>query len=259
MNILMIGDVFAKPGRQILQNVLPELKARYAADLTVVNGENAAGGNGVTRKVLHELKQAGADVITSGNHIWGQREILEFIDEEPYLIRPANYPEGAPGQGSCIIECNGVKVGVLNLAGRTFMPNMDCPFQKADALIKRLSDQCRLLLVDFHAEATSEKLALGYYLAGRVAALVGTHTHIQTADERILPEGTAYITDLGMTGPWDSVIGVDKDIIIKSFLSCRPVSFQPAKGQKVLGGVFIEVDDRTGKALRIERILEKRP
>lgn len=259
MNILMIGDVFAKPGRKMLQSVLPELKNKYAADLTVVNGENAAGGNGITRKVLEELKQAGVDVITSGNHIWGQKEVLEFIDEEPHLLRPANYPPGTPGKGCCTIDVHGAKVGVVNLAGRTFMPNMDCPFRKADELINALSDECKIILVDFHAEATSEKLALGWYLDGRTSAVVGTHTHIQTADERLLPAGTAYITDLGMTGPWDSVIGVDKDIIVQSFLTCRPARFATAKGSVVLAGVIIEVEEATGRAIRIERIMIKLP
>jgi len=239
----------------MLYKTLPRLKEEYGADVAVVNGENAAGGTGLTRKVLDEIKAAGADVVTSGNHIWDKKEVLDFIDEEPYLLRPANYPPGTPGKGSCVIDVRGVSVGVLNLSGRTFMPALDCPFQKAAELVDDLSKACRYVLVDFHAEATSEKLAMGWFLDGRVAAVVGTHTHVPTADERILPAGTAYITDLGMTGPWNSVIGADKDAVIGSFLRRLPARFEPAKGEKVLSGVYLELDDTSRKATRFERIL----
>jgi hypothetical protein len=234
---------------------LAALKEKYAADLTIVNGENAAGGSGITKGVLEELKAAGADAVTSGNHIWDKKEIFDFIDAEPYLIRPANYPVGAKGKGFCVIEKCGINVGIVNLSGRTFMQAMDCPFHKADEIIGALKGKCSIIILDFHAETTSEKMAMGWHLDGRASIVAGTHTHIQTADERILPHGTAYITDLGMTGPWDSVIGVDKDIIVQNFLSCTPVRFEAAKGRCVLSGIFAEIDEHDGRARKIERIM----
>ena len=215
MRIAMVGDVIGRPGRAAFAKYTAQLRKEKKVDIVVVNGENSAGGKGITRKALDELLHAGADVVTSGNHIWDKKDVLEFIDQEPFLIRPANYPEGAPGKGWCIYPWRAKNIGVMNLSGRAFMPPMDCPFQKVEDILREMKDKCDILLLDFHAETTSEKMAMGWYLDGRVNAVVGTHTHIQTADERVLPNGTAYITDLGMVGPWDSVLGVKNDIILE--------------------------------------------
>ncbi len=220
-----------------------------------MHGENSAGGKGITQKFMSALCHAGADVITSGNHIWDKKEVLEFIDREPFLIRPANYPEGTPGKGCCIFPFRSKNIGVMNLSGRTFLPALDCPFQKAEELLRELKRECDIILLDFHAEATSEKMAMGWYLDGRVHAVVGTHTHIQTADERILPKGTAYITDLGMVGPWNSVLGVCTDIVLDRFLHAMPVRFEIAEGPCVYSAVIVEIDDKTNQTVGIERIL----
>jgi 2',3'-cyclic-nucleotide 2'-phosphodiesterase len=255
MNILMVGDVFADSGRTALAKLLPKLRQEHAVDLTVVNIENAAGGFGVTPQIARAcLEQGGVDVLTSGNHIWDKKEIIPYITKENLLLRPANFPAGTPGSGYITVKAGPHRVGVLNLMGRVFMHPIDCPFRKADEVVQELRRDTPVVVVDMHAEATSEVMAMGWYLDGRVSAVVGTHRHVQTADERVLPGGTAYITDLGMTGPVDSVIGVDKDIIIQRFLPQMPIRFEPAKGPAALRGVIIAVDPETGRATSIQRL-----
>ncbi len=255
VKLLFIGDIIGKPGRQAVSRELHKLVDRYMVDLVIANGENAAGGFGITEETANDLYKCGIDVLTSGNHIWDKKDSLDFINREEKLLRPANYPEGTPGRGSAIYTtAGGTKVAVLNLEGRVFMNNLECPFRTADREIDRLRTETAIILVDFHAEATSEKTSLGWYLDERVSALIGTHTHIQTADERILPGGTAYITDAGMTGSFDSVIGVKKEEAITKFLSQLPVKFEVAKNNLRLNGVTVTVDEQSGKALRIERI-----
>lgn len=255
MKILIVGDVVGRTGRQAFDRYTRELRRSRNIDLVIVNGENSAGGKGISRKALDELYRGGADIVTSGNHIWDNREIYGFIDDEPYLVRPANYPEGAPGKGWCIYPFRNVNVAVINLAGRVFMPEMDCPFQKIEDILSDIGNQADIFILDLHAETTSEKMAMGFYLDGRVQAVVGTHTHIQTADARILPKGTAYITDLGMVGPWNSVLGVKPDIIIRRFTSCMPVRFELAEGPAVYSALLVEIDTASGRAVRVERIL----
>jgi 2',3'-cyclic-nucleotide 2'-phosphodiesterase len=255
MNILMVGDIFGDSGRAALTKLLPRLRQEHAVDVAVVNIENAAGGFGVTPQIARTvLDGGGVDVLTSGNHIWDKKEIIPFIGKENLLLRPANFPAGTPGSGFITIKAGPHRVGVLNLMGRIFMNPIDCPFRKADEVVEELRRETPVVLVDMHAEATSEVMAMGWYLDGRVSAVVGTHRHVQTADERVLPGGTAYITDLGMTGPVDSVIGVDKDIIIQRFLTQMPIRFEPAKGPAALRGVIIAVDPETGRATSIQRV-----
>jgi len=257
LKIILTGDVVGRPGRRAFQKYTPKLRQERQIDVVVVNGENSAGGKGITRKSLDELYHGGADIVTSGNHVWDKKDVLEFIDREPFLVRPANYPEGAPGKGSCIYPFRSKNIGVMNLSGRTFMPVLDCPFQKAEELLRELTPVCDVLILDFHAEATSEKMAMGWYLDGRVNCIVGTHTHIQTADERILPGGTAYITDLGMVGAWNSVLGVCTDIVIDKFTKALPVRFDLANGPNVYSAVILEIDDVSNKTTAIERVLIK--
>src|SRR5256886_5011208 len=245
MNILMVGDVYGEPGRQAVTKLLPRLRQEHAIDFAVVNVENAAGGFGVTAPIARQILEAGADVMTSGNHIWDKREIVEYITEENLLLRPANFPAGTPGVGHVTVKCGPHKVAVLNLMGRVFMLPIDCPFQKADELVPELRKDTPIIIVDMHAEATSESQAMGWHLDGRVSAVVGTHRHVQTADERVLPKGTAYITDLGMTGPTDGVIGVDRDLILQRFMYQMPVRFEPANGPGALHGVVIVIDPAT--------------
>ncbi len=254
MKIMLVGDVVGRPGRDAFQKYTSKLRQEKNIDLVVVNGENSAGGKGITRKSMSALYHAGADIITSGNHVWDKKDVLEFIDQEPFLIRPANYPEGAPGKGYCIYPFKAKNIGVMNLSGRAFMQDMDCPFQKAEEILREMKAECDIILLDFHAETTSEKMAMGWYLDGRVNAVVGTHTHIQTADERILPQGTAYITDLGMVGPWNSVLGVKKDIILKKFTTALPVRFELEEGPNAYSALVVEIDDKTNSTLAIERI-----
>jgi metallophosphoesterase (TIGR00282 family) len=255
MNVLMVGDIFGDSGRAALAKLLPRLRQEHAIDVTVVNIENAAGGFGVTPQIARAcLEGGGVDVLTSGNHIWDKKEIIPYIGKENLLLRPANFPVGTPGSGHITVKAGPHRVGVLNLMGRIFMNPIDCPFRKADEIVQELRRETPVVLVDMHSEATSEVMALGWYLDGRVSAVVGTHRHVQTADERILPGGTAYITDLGMTGPVDSVIGVDKDIIIQRFLTQMPIRFEPAKGPAALHGVVIAVDPETGRATSIQRL-----
>ncbi|MGI6620507.1 MAG: TIGR00282 family metallophosphoesterase [Bacillota bacterium] len=256
MNLLFIGDVFGSPGRSLLKATLPELIEKYQVGLTIANGENAAGGAGLTGPVAQELFSMGVDVITSGNHIWDKKEIFQVIDDEPRILRPANYPPGVSGKGSGVyIARDSTPVGVINVCGRVFSPqSFDCPFRVLDEEIARLRDITPVVVVDFHGEASSEKIAAGWYVDGRVSALFGTHTHVQTADELILPKGTAYITDVGMTGSYEGVIGVKREIIIKNFLTQLPVRHEPAKGKRQLCAVFCVIGP-SGRAESIERIL----
>jgi metallophosphoesterase (TIGR00282 family) len=254
MNILMVGDVFGEPGRAALAKHLPRLRHEHAIDFCVVNIENAASGFGVTPPMAKQALEQGADVLTSGNHIWDRKEIVEYITKENLLLRPANFPAGTPGVGYVTIKTGPHKVAVLNLMGRVFMTPIDCPFRKADEIVPELRKDTPIVLVDMHAEATSESVAMGWHLDGRVSAVVGTHRHVQTADERVLPGGTAYITDLGMTGPTDGVIGVDRELILQRFLNQMPVRFEPAKGPAALHGVVIVVDPETGRASDIRRL-----
>ncbi|ORT99467.1 Phosphoesterase [Anaerovibrio sp. JC8] len=257
MNILLVGDVVGRPGRKAFKKYTKELREKHNIDIVIVNGENSAAGKGISRKSLDELYAGGADIVTSGNHVWDKREVYEVIDTDPYLVRPANYPEGAPGKGWCLYPFKAKNVAVVNMSGRAFMPDMDCPFQKIEDVLGEIGGQADIIILDFHAETTSEKMAMGFYLDGRVQVVVGTHTHIQTADERILPQGTAYITDLGMVGPWNSVLGVKSDIIIKKFTSCMPARFDLADGPGVYSALLVEFDDTTNKPTRVERILIK--
>lgn len=254
MRILMIGDIVGRAGRKAVKETLTTIRQELKLDMIVANGENAAGGNGITGEIARDLFGFGVDVITSGNHIWDKKEIIPYIDREPRLLRPANYPPGTPGKGVGVYKINGINVGIINLSGRVYLPSMDCPFRMADELINSICQQTNIILVDFHAEATSEKVALGWHLDGRVSAVVGTHTHIQTADERVLPGGTAYITDMGMTGPYNSVIGVKVDLVLQKFTTQMPVRFEVAEGPYQFNAVVIEVDDETGKAESIDRI-----
>jgi 2',3'-cyclic-nucleotide 2'-phosphodiesterase len=254
MKIILIGDIVGKPGRRALLANLKRLKEQHEAEFVVANAENAAEGAGLVPKIGDEILSAGVDVMTSGNHIYDKREVIAYIENEPRLLRPANYAPETPGRGHWLGSTQaGTPVAVINLQGRVFMPPSDCPFRTADRLIGEVSSRARVILVDHHAEATSEKQALGRYLDGRVAAVVGTHTHVQTADEQILKSGTAYITDLGMTGPYESVIGVQSELIIGRFLRGMPTRFETATEGAKLCGVVVEVDERTGRATHIER------
>jgi metallophosphoesterase (TIGR00282 family) len=255
MRILFIGDIFAKVGRDLVRRAVPALVRTRAIDLVIANGENAAGGFGLTRDISKELFESGIAVMTSGNHVWDKREILNFIDEEPRLLRPFNYPAGTPGRGSTIVTLSsGTRVAILNLMGRVFMTALDDPFSLGRAEAERLREHADILFVDFHAEATSEKVALGWHLEGIATAVVGTHTHVQTADAQVLPGGTAYCTDVGMTGPHDGVIGVERGPIIQRFLTGLPTKFDTASGMPRLHGVIVTADVATGKATAIERL-----
>lgn len=255
MKLLFIGDIVGRAGRKALSDHLRGLVAQYQIDLVVANGENAAAGYGLTGPILKELFTCGVDVVTSGNHIWDKKEIVPLLDREHRLLRPANYPPGLPGRGSGVYETNsGVRVGICNLEGRVFMKNLDCPFRTADLLIEELRQATPVILVDFHAEATSEKQALGYYLDGRVSAVVGTHTHVQTADECILPAGTGYLTDVGMSGSHDAIIGNEKEAAIDRFLSQLPVRLEVAKKDPQLSAVLLTIDEDSGHCAAIKRI-----
>lgn len=246
-----------KPGRLALRHRLPALRARHGADMVIANGENASGGVGLTAEVMQELLGMGVDVLTTGNHIWKHRDIYAGLEREQRIVRPANFPPGAPGRGMVVHTLSsGVRVAVLNLQGRTFMEEVDCPFRAADALLATLPEDVVLRFVDFHAEATSEKKALGWYLDGRVTAMVGTHTHVQTADPSLLPGGTAYLTDAGMCGVEDSCLGMDKDVIIRRFLTRMPNRFVLAKGNAGVNGVLVEADAHTGRATHVELVRE---
>ena len=254
MHILFIGDIFASPGRHIVADHLQDIKTTNHIDLAIANAENAAGGFGVTPSIAEELFSMGLDVLTSGNHIWDKKEILDYLPRQPKLLRPANYADETPGRGVIVAHSRqGIPCAVINLQGRTYMPDTDCPFRKADQILRDLDPSVKVRFVDFHAEVTSEKMAMGWYLDGRVSAMVGTHTHVPTADTRILPGGSAYQTDVGMTGPYDSVIGVKKEVILQRFLTALPVRMEAAKASAELHSVILEVDENTVKALSIRR------
>ncbi|MGR6835702.1 TIGR00282 family metallophosphoesterase [Syntrophomonas erecta] len=254
MNILIIGDIVGRPGRRAIRSLLPGIVNDNRIDFVIANGENAAGGRGLSREVMHELLNAGIDVLTMGNHVWDNKEIFQFADDEPRLIRPINYPGETPGQGYHIYTAGfNQRIAVINASGRVFLPPLDCPFVAVEEVIKNM-EPVDYIIVDFHAEATSEKQAFGYYFDGKVTAVVGTHTHIQTADERILPQGTAYITDLGMTGPVDSILGMKKDLVLQRFLTQRPVRFEVAGGSVQLQGIILELEDDNNQVGKISRI-----
>ena len=255
MKVLFIGDIFGEPGRRAVARAVPKLVVQRQIDIVIGNGENAAAGFGITPELAEELFDLGLAVITTGNHAWDKKEILDYFPREPRLLRPANYPSGVPGNGSVVVEsAGGEQLGVLQLMGRAYMPTLDCPFQVAKKELAVLKKRVASVIVDMHAEATSEKMAMGHYLDGEVVAVVGTHTHVQTADDQILPKGTAYLTDIGMTGPLHSVIGVKKELAIEKFLTGMPRRFEVASGPAVFCAVLIELDARLGKALSIERI-----
>jgi len=258
LNILVIGDIVGQPGRRAIESLVPNLKEEFKAELVIANGENAAGGSGLTPSIVRELLDCGVNVLTSGDHTWKKREVLDIISTEKRLLRPLNYAPGVPGKGSVIIEAdNGSKVGVINLQGRVFMAAIECPFRAVMEEVKKIKTETKVIIVDIHAEATSEKIALSRYLDGKVTAIVGTHTHVQTADEQILRQGTAYMTDLGMTGPHDSIIGRRPEQIIQRYLTGMPAKFEMASGDVRLSGAIIEVDENTGLALSIKRIQRK--
>jgi 2',3'-cyclic-nucleotide 2'-phosphodiesterase len=255
MKILFIGDIVGKPGRRAVSHLLPRIVTSYSIDFIIANCENSAAGFGVTREIVEELYENRIDVMTSGNHIWDKKEFLEFAEDYETLLRPANYPPGTPGFGSVAMpDALGDYIGVVNIMGRVFMPPLDCPFRTVEREIEKLKKKAKIIVVDIHAEATSEKVAMGWFLDGRASAVIGTHTHVQTADERVLPGGTAYITDAGMTGAFDSVIGIKKDIILDRFLMQIPNKFEVAKGDVRMQGVVIDIDRSSGKATAIERI-----
>lgn len=255
MNILCIGDVVGEAGRHALEELLPGLKKEHKIDLTIANGENAAGGAGLTPRIAGQLLRAGCDFLTMGDHTWDKHELIEYLEGDNPIIRPANFPEGTPGRGWAVVEADGRKIGIINLLGRVFMRyNVDCPLRALQKIVAEIKKETNIIFVDFHSEATSEKIAAGYFIDGEVTALFGTHTHVQTADEKVLPKGTAYITDLGMTGPYDSVIGQNKEKIIQRFWTGLPVRFEVAKDDPWLHGIVVEVNTKTGLAKKIIRI-----
>jgi metallophosphoesterase (TIGR00282 family) len=252
ITILFLGDVIGKPGRAVIKRYLNEVKP--SADLVVANAENAAHGFGITQSNLAELREAGVLAFTGGNHTFDRKETLEFIDGEVNLLRPANYPEGTPGKGYCVMETAGVKIAILNLMGRVFMEPLRSPFTVADELLPHLKEQTNVILVDMHAEATAEKIALGWYLDGRVSAVIGSHTHVQTADERVLPAGTAYITDVGCCGPFNGVIGMEREAVFRRMVKQLPTRLEVAQGPAMVNGVLIEIETATGRARGIKRV-----
>lgn len=255
MRILILGDVMGRPARRAVRDIVPGLVEKKQIDFVVANAENAAGGMGVDIKSANELLSAGVHVLTSGNHIWKKKEIFSFLDNQESLLRPANFPAGAPGRGWCVWQHDGMRALVINLQGRVFMPNhVDDPFRCVDEILRQQGGQSRVVIVDMHAEATSEKYAMGWYLDGRASLVFGTHTHVQTADDRILPAGTAYITDVGMCGPFDSVIGMEKDTVIRGFITQLPRQFEVAQDNVVLQGVIADIDDDNGRARDIRRL-----
>jgi 2',3'-cyclic-nucleotide 2'-phosphodiesterase len=255
MNLLFIGDIVGRPGRELIRKGLRGLVDKHSIDLVIANAENSAAGFGVTKDIGDTLLDYGVDVMTSGNHIWDKKEVLDYIPTQPKLLRPANYPAGVPGRGSYVAQTgDGRAVGVINVMGRVFMLNIDDPFQVVLKEIEAVRAKTKIIVVDFHAEATSEKVAMGWHLDGKVTLVVGTHTHVQTADERILPNGTAYLTDAGMTGPHDSIIGMEREPSLARFLNGMPSRFEPATGNPRLNGVIVSADDSTGRATKVTRI-----
>ena len=259
MNILCIGDIVGKPGRHAVVSLLPELKKEFQIDFVIANAENTAGGAGLTKRLAKFLLRFGCDVLTLGDHVWDQKDIIPYLEQERRMLRPANFPDGTPGKGVCVFTtASGKKVAIINLLGRVFMRyNVNCPFRTLEKLLDNLNKDVHVIVVDMHAETTSEKRAMGFFSDGKVSAVVGTHTHVQTADETVLPHGTAYITDLGMTGPHDSVIGQNKERIIERFLTSMPTKFEVAVDGVCLNGVVMDVDEKTGKAKSIVRIQRK--
>lgn len=258
MRILFIGDIVGEPGRRAIKELVPKITKREKIDFIVANGENAAGGSGITPILVDELLGYGIDVITSGDHIWKRKEIVERLSQDARILRPANYPREAPGFGSTVVASKGgIDVGVINIQGRVFMQAIEDPFRVVKSEVDRIKGKARVIIVDIHAEATSEKMALGWFLDGTVSAVVGTHTHVQTADEKILPKGTAFLTDAGMTGPFDSVIGRNKEQILTRFITQMPAKFEMAEGDIQLHGAIIDIDEKTGKANSIKRVQEK--
>lgn len=255
MKLLFIGDIVGSPGRTMVKEYLPKLKNKYNPTVTIINGENAAGGRGITSKIYKGFLDAGAQVVTMGNHMWDQKDIFEFIDDADYLLRPANFPNENPGRGMVILNVNDIEIAIMNLQGRTFLPAIDCPFRKAWELVEEVREHTPIIFVDFHAEATSEKQAMGWFLDGHVSAVVGTHTHVQTADNRILENGTAYISDVGMTGPYDGILGMDREGVLKKFTTNLPAKFEVMKGRMQLSAVCVTIDPKTGRSTSIERIL----
>lgn len=251
MKVLFIGDIVGSPGRKAVKQCLGEVKKEYGFDYCIANGENAAGGSGITYTTAQELYKCGIDCISMGNHTWSKKEITNFIESDDRLVRPANYPSSLPGKGSAIIDG---RLGVINLLGRIYMEPADCPFRSLDRELEIIRKKVKAVIVDFHAEATSEKCALAWYADGRASSVIGTHTHVQTSDERILPCGTAFITDVGMTGPHEGVIGVDRELILDKFLNLMPVRFEVAKGPVQFNAVILEIDEKTGRTESIRRI-----
>ena len=251
MKVLFIGDVYGNPGRRAAKEIIPVLKKEMPFDYCIANGENAAGGTGITYVVAQELYKFGIDAITLGNHTWSKREVTNFIDTDQKIIRPANFPAELPGKGSTIIDG---KLGIINIQGRVYMDNIDCPFRAVDKEMDYLKSFVKVIIVDIHAEATSEKCALAWYVDGKVSCVIGTHTHVQTSDERILPFGTGFITDVGMTGPYEGIIGVDRQIVIEKFLTHMPLKFEVAKGCVQFNAIHLEIDDKTGKTLSMKRL-----
>lgn len=255
MKVLFIGDIVGKSGRQAVSALLPNLVSRYKIDTVIANGENIAGGFGITEKTASELFNAGVHIVTTGNHVWDKKEAVSYLPKENRILRPVNYPSGTPGTGIAVHTTpDKGKIAVINISGRVFMNTLDCPFRAGKNEVEKIRESVKIILIDFHAEATSEKIAFGYYMDGSISAVIGTHTHVQTADEKILPGGTAYITDVGMTGPQISVIGIEKEQIIERFLSHMPRKYDVAGGPGILSAVVIEIDEKSGRATGIQRL-----
>jgi len=254
MRVVFIGDIVGNVGRETVRRLVPWINEKYAPHFIIANGENAAGGRGINAAIAQDLFSWGVHGLTMGNHTWDNKGIFEFIDDEPRIVRPANYPAGTPGQGFTIVKSGGKQLGIVNLIGRTFLPPSDCPFREADECVAELRKHTKHILVDFHAEATSEKIALGWHLDGRASVVLGTHTHVQTNDHRILPGGTAYVTDAGMTGPRDGILGMGKEEVMRRFLTSLPARFTVATGKWMLNGVYVELDEETGHAKDIKLI-----
>jgi metallophosphoesterase (TIGR00282 family) len=255
VRVLFIGDVVGSMGREMITEYLPRLKKKYRPQVTIVNGENAASGRGITEKIYKKFLQDGVDVVTMGNHTWDNRDIFEFIDQAKKMVRPANFPEGTPGQGMVFVKVNQVELAVINMQARSFMVDLDDPFRKMNQLIEEAKKRTPIIFVDFHGETTSEKQAMGWFLDGKASAVIGTHTHVQTNDARILPQGTAYLTDVGMTGPYDGILGMRREPVIEKFLTALPTRFEVVeKGRSMLSGCLLELDDMTGKAKEIQLI-----
>lgn len=254
---MLIGDIVGEPGRRAVQRIIPQLRQRLGLDLVIANGENAAGGAGITRNTAADIFTAGVDVITTGDHLWDQKEVMQMLENEPRFLRPINYPEGTPGRGHMVVPCDGkASVGVMNVQGRVFMASLENPFPYAMAAARSLREQTRIIIVDMHAEATSEKIAMARMLDGQVSAVLGTHTHVQTADEQIFPGGTAFLCDVGFTGAHESILGREIEPIIRRFVTCTPQRFGVASGRVVLQGAVVDIDDESGQAVHIQRISE---